>query len=89
MSDEDFVPYAPLNALKPIARDVWIVDGPEVRFWEVCQFCADHEQTENWHGRTSRPSGPKPSAPTQWVCVFAMPIWIINRMPLVLKPVEQ
>ena len=32
MSDEDFVPYAPLNALKPIARDVWIVDGPEIRF---------------------------------------------------------
>ena len=27
-----FVPYAPLNVLKPVAENVWIVDGPEIRF---------------------------------------------------------
>lgn len=27
-----YVPYAPLNTLKPIATDVWIADGPEIRF---------------------------------------------------------
>ena len=27
-----FAPYAPLNVLKTIAPDVWIVDGPEIRF---------------------------------------------------------
>ena len=32
MSDEGFVPYAPLNVLKSIAPDVWVVDGPEIRF---------------------------------------------------------
>lgn len=26
-----FIPYAPLNTLKPVADDVWIVDGPEIR----------------------------------------------------------
>ena len=26
-----FVPYAPLNVPKPVADDVWIVDGPEIR----------------------------------------------------------
>jgi hypothetical protein len=26
-----FVPYAPLNRLKPVADDLWIVDGPEIR----------------------------------------------------------
>ena len=26
-----FVPYEPLNAPKPFADDVWIVDGPEIR----------------------------------------------------------
>jgi hypothetical protein len=25
-------PYTPLDALKPVADDVWIVDGPEIRF---------------------------------------------------------
>ncbi|MGN6375568.1 MAG: DUF4336 domain-containing protein [Sphingomonas sp.] len=30
MSDA-FVPYAPLNVLKPVAADVWVVDGPEIR----------------------------------------------------------
>jgi hypothetical protein len=25
------VPYAPLNRLKPVAENVWIVDGPEIR----------------------------------------------------------
>ena len=30
MSDA-FVPYAPLDTLKPVAEDVWIVDGPEIR----------------------------------------------------------
>ena len=29
---EAFRPYAPLNVPKPIAPDVWIVDGPEIRF---------------------------------------------------------
>jgi hypothetical protein len=27
-----FVPYAPLNVPKPIAPNVWIVDGAEIRF---------------------------------------------------------
>lgn len=26
-----YQPYAPLNRLKPVARDIWIVDGPEIR----------------------------------------------------------
>ena len=25
--------YEPLNTLKPIATDVWVVDGPKVRFY--------------------------------------------------------
>lgn len=29
---QDIEPYAPLNVLKPIAPDVWIVDGPTIRF---------------------------------------------------------
>jgi hypothetical protein len=32
MPADAFVPYAPLNVLKPLADDVWIVDGPEIRF---------------------------------------------------------
>jgi Domain of unknown function (DUF4336) len=32
MPDDAFVPYAPLNELKPIAPDIWLVDGPEIRF---------------------------------------------------------
>lgn len=32
---EAYVPYAPLNALKSIAPDVWIVDGPEIRMTYV------------------------------------------------------
>ena len=27
-----FVPYAPLGTLKPVAPDLWVVDGPEIRF---------------------------------------------------------
>jgi hypothetical protein len=30
MSSGAFTPYAPLNTLKPIADNVWIVDGPEI-----------------------------------------------------------
>jgi hypothetical protein len=29
---EAFVPYTPQNLLKPVAENVWIVDGPEIRF---------------------------------------------------------
>lgn len=32
MSGPAYAPYAPLNAPKDIAKDVWIVDGPEIRF---------------------------------------------------------
>lgn len=32
MPDETYVPYAPLNVLKLVARDLWIVDGPEIKF---------------------------------------------------------
>ncbi len=32
MSEAAFEPYAPLNVPKPVAEDVWIVDGPEIRF---------------------------------------------------------
>lgn len=32
MSTDAFIPYAPLNVLKPVAADVWLVDGPEIRF---------------------------------------------------------
>lgn len=28
-------PYTPLNVLKPVARDVWIVDGPEIAFARI------------------------------------------------------
>jgi hypothetical protein len=27
-----FIPYAPLNRLKPVAKNVWIADGPEIGF---------------------------------------------------------
>ncbi len=30
MTSPAFVPYAPLNILKPFADEVWIVDGPEI-----------------------------------------------------------
>jgi hypothetical protein len=29
---DSYAPYAPLNVLKPVAADIWIVDGPEIRF---------------------------------------------------------
>lgn len=32
MQDPAYTPYAPLGVPKPVARDVWIVDGPEIRF---------------------------------------------------------
>ncbi|HET6620104.1 MAG TPA: DUF4336 domain-containing protein [Dongiaceae bacterium] len=32
MSDTAFLPYAPLDVPKPVAPDVWIVDGPEIAF---------------------------------------------------------
>lgn len=32
MADDAYAPYAPLNALKSVADDVWIVDGPEIQF---------------------------------------------------------
>ena len=34
---EAFDPYSLLNVLKLIAQDVWIVDGPEIRF-SYCGF---------------------------------------------------
>lgn len=30
MSSDAFIDYAPLNTLKPVADEVWIVDGPEI-----------------------------------------------------------
>lgn len=32
MPGDAFLPYAPLDEPKPFAPDVWIVDGPEIRF---------------------------------------------------------
>lgn len=32
MADDAYAPYAPLNVLKAVAEDLWIVDGPEIRF---------------------------------------------------------
>jgi hypothetical protein len=32
MHDDAFIPYEPLGTLKLIAPDVWLVDGPEIRF---------------------------------------------------------
>lgn len=32
MSDEKLAVYPPLNTLKPVADDIWIVDGPQIRF---------------------------------------------------------
>lgn len=32
MDRGSIVIYPPLNTLKPVAKDVWIVDGPEIRF---------------------------------------------------------
>lgn len=31
MSKTAFVPYAPLDVVKPLAENIWIVDGPEIR----------------------------------------------------------
>jgi hypothetical protein len=31
MAGSAYQPYAPLNVLKPVAGDLWIVDGPEIR----------------------------------------------------------
>lgn len=27
-----YVPYSPLNVAKPAGCDIWVVDGPEIRF---------------------------------------------------------
>lgn len=35
MSHDDLVTYPPLDTLKPVADDVWIVDGPVIRFGPV------------------------------------------------------
>lgn len=32
MDQEEQVTYPPLNTLKPVASEVWIVDGPAFRF---------------------------------------------------------
>jgi hypothetical protein len=32
MTAPAFRPYEPLGVLKPVAHDIWIVDGPEIRF---------------------------------------------------------
>jgi hypothetical protein len=36
MSQEHYLTYPPLNTLKPVADDVWIVDGPVIRFGLGC-----------------------------------------------------
>ena len=41
MSRDDPATYPPLNSLKPVAADVWIVDGPVIRFgfgWPKIRF---------------------------------------------------
>jgi hypothetical protein len=35
MHDEQLATYPPLNTLKPVADDIWIVDGPLIRFGPV------------------------------------------------------
>lgn len=32
MSEDGYQSYQPLGVLKPVADDVWIVDGPEFAF---------------------------------------------------------
>lgn len=32
MQDKAYEPYTPLNVLKPLAPDIWLVDGPEIWF---------------------------------------------------------
>lgn len=32
MREDAYQPYDPLGVLKPVAEDIWIVDGPEIRF---------------------------------------------------------
>lgn len=32
MQRSAYVPYQPLNTLKPVAPELWLVDGPEIRF---------------------------------------------------------
>src|SRR5579863_5099744 len=32
MAEAAHRPYAPLNTLKPVARELWVVDGPEIAF---------------------------------------------------------
>ena len=29
------VGYAPLNTLKPVGDDIWIVDGPSIKFYKL------------------------------------------------------
>ena len=41
MSESDGVAYQPINTLKPVCDDVWIVDGPTIRFgmpWPKMSF---------------------------------------------------
>jgi hypothetical protein len=38
MLDDAQITYPPVNTLKPVAQNVWIVDGPAIRF--------------GWHGRS-------------------------------------
>jgi hypothetical protein len=43
MDQPEQVTYPPLNTLKPVASEVWIVDGPEIRFgfpWPKMAFAA-------------------------------------------------
>ena len=49
-SSEAFVPYSPLNVLKPVADNVWIVDGPEIRFSYLGpKFPCRLESGEDYH----------------------------------------
>jgi hypothetical protein len=39
MLDDAQITYPPLNTLKPGARNIWIVDGPAIRFgWSWPKF---------------------------------------------------
>ena len=46
MLDDAKITYPAVNTLKPVARNVWIVDGPAIRYgWPWPKFCFSTRMT--------------------------------------------
>lgn len=61
MLEDAQITYPPLNTLKPGARNIWIVDGPAIRFgwpWPKFRF-----STRQWFD--SPPASPASASPVQ------------------------